>query len=119
MKQTIYFQDDVRGRVVSLGQIEDGTFTKTVTEQHYMKVNQSYAIQEEGFQALIKAGCKTIIIFRKDLNKKYTSNIETWKQYGRVANYGYGKQRFLSVPFLEGSVVKEKPKKVIEQVPLF
>lgn len=90
------------GEIVA-GTLESGVFKKIVNStKHFMRRVQGYGIQEVVFQKLKEMGCHTIVIDERDKANTLTSTIADWEDHGKVADYGSGKQRFLSTKFMKG-----------------
>lgn len=88
----------IRGRVVKAGYIEGDTFHKTVDrKKHYMRVVGGYGIQSHVFNQLNVKNIK----LKEKRGKTWTIPLEVWKEHGKEADYGYGKQVFLSENYYE------------------
>jgi hypothetical protein len=98
MNLTTY--DPKKQKTVLVGTIIDGVLIKKVTKKHFMKRVDGYGIQESAFPDLIWEGVKTIVILCLDTGKKWISTIEDWNQHGSLADFGNGKQRFLSLKYM-------------------
>ena len=90
---TITTYDKQKGKVIKAGEVKGDTFIKF--KPQLMRVNNSYGIQENIFQKLIELKVKTI------KNGKYKATIKDYLEHGLVADYGAGKQRFLSLKYHE------------------
>jgi len=98
MKIYAYYPQE--GKEMVVGDVIDTDFVKDVKSKNFMRVVQGYGIQEEGF-AKIPKEVKRIILLEKDTDKTYVSNFTDWILHGKVADYGHGKQRFLSIKYME------------------
>lgn len=88
---------------------EKAILGRKVGPEHFMRVVQGYGIQEVSFQEMIKSGIKHIALKEIHTGDILLSTIKQWLDNGRVADYGNGKQRFLSVKFMQRRVhAKEK-----------
>lgn len=91
--------------------------------KHYMKRVKGYGIQKEVFDEYLRGRKGIIRIHEKDTGKWLIASIKTWTDHNHTANYGGGKQVFLSCRFMHGvddfdrSVIENKEE--IEQEILF
>lgn len=76
---------------------------RVVKPEHFMRVSQSYGIQEVAFEQICKAVPKIKqIVFQVEATGDFLfSKIDDWLEHGKVADYGHGKQRFLGIKFME------------------
>lgn len=89
--------DEVKNREVVVGTLEGETFTKQVTNKHYMVSENGYGIQAEVLDELVEAGCKVIEIHSK--KSIWKSHINQWGLNSK--SYGHGLQVFLSIHRME------------------
>ncbi len=92
--------DPRKNAVVVCGELVDGVYFRDVKTKHYMRVIGGYGIQEDAFQQLLANDAKRVILKEVETGKKWYSPIENWIEHGKVADYGHGKQRFLSTKFM-------------------
>jgi hypothetical protein len=79
-------------------------FYKTVNSKvHYMKIVEGYGMQKEVFDKYLRGRKGRIIIRENDTNKWLVASIKTWTEHSSAANYGDGKQIFLSKRFMHGA----------------
>jgi hypothetical protein len=91
--------DPKKKKKVLCGVLEGEVFRRIVNpEKHFMKVNQSYGIQEDAFQEILSKGCKTIIM--QTPTDKWASSIKDWIEHTNIADYNSGKQRFLGISYM-------------------
>lgn len=77
-------------------------FAKTVErKKHFMRVVNGYGIQKEAFDKYLRGRKGGILIFEKDTGTKFFADIDTWTEKSHSANYGDGKQIFLSVKYMK------------------
>jgi len=74
---------------------------RRVGPEHFMRVVQGYGIQNVAFQELIKSGIKHIALKEIHTGDVLFSTTKEWLDKGRVADYGNGKQRFLSIKYMK------------------
>ena len=72
-----------------------------------MRVLQGYGIQEVAFQEMMSKGVKKIVLKETHTNKNWEASVETWLENSKVADYGHGKQRFLSLKFMKDHKIPE------------
>lgn len=92
--------DPKKNKKVLIGEIAGDTLFRDVEAKHFMNVLQGYGIQEVGFSDAISKGVKFIVLKEAHTGKRWKSDIDTWKLHGKVADYGHGKQRFLSMKYM-------------------
>lgn len=95
----IYTFDPQKNKKVLCGELVGNTFFRWVKPQHFMRINQSYGIQEIAFQEMIKRGADKIVLKEEGTDKSWEATVGNWKTKGTVADYGSGKQRFLSMKY--------------------
>jgi hypothetical protein len=112
MKFTTY--DTRKRKVVNVGDIEGDTLIKNVDpSKHFMRISDSYGIQYQALGRLRDMGIKNIII-KENTGTNWLSTLRDWNDHASVADYGSGKQYFLSLKYMrrEGKfepLVKPKP----------
>lgn len=127
MKQKIKIRDPM-GYTRTVGTLNrkprSRTFDKQVTRsKHYMRKIKGYGIQKEVFDEYLRGRKGIVRIHEKDTGKWLIASIKTWADYSKAANFGDGKQIFLSERFMHGaddfdrSVIENK--KETEQRALF
>lgn len=96
----IYSYDTQKQKTILCGELIGDTFYKDVEAKHFMVKVGGYGISEDAFQKIKENDCKKIVI--RVLNTKYNweSNLEVWEDHCLLANYGSGKQRFLSLKYM-------------------
>lgn len=92
--------DPNKHKQVLVGEVVDGVLRRQVKPEHFMKVVDGYGIQEVAFQGLFEHAVKKIIL-ETDFGTEYSADVQTWLDHGRVADYGHGKQRFLSLKYMQ------------------
>ena len=97
MKLLVY--DPAKQKDVLIGEIQDGVLHREVKPEHFMKIVDGYGIQENGFQKLITEAVKEIVM-RTEAGTTYSATVQTWLDHSKVADYGHGKQRFLSLKYM-------------------
>jgi len=97
--------DPTKHKEVLVGDVEGEVLLRRVKPEHYMRVVEGYGIQEAAFNALPAYGVQKIVLIT-DSGAIYGSDLQIWLDHGRVADYGHGKQRFLSLKYMEKEVRK-------------
>ena len=77
------------------GEVTGNIFYRKIKDNHYFRLENGYAIQEEVFDRLKKMGVKKIVLLKG--NESYEANLNTWYGAGHLVNYGHGEQIVLSV----------------------
>jgi len=110
MKISITTFDPAKNTYVIAGTLDDGVFKKKCGQNHFMRINQSYAISEDAIKKLIELNCTHVEIITS--NGTYHSNFQDdWLiPANKVMNYGSGPQLFCPVKkmqFIKKLVVKK------------
>jgi hypothetical protein len=78
------------------------TFLKEVdSTKHKMRLFNAYGIQKDFFDKYLKGKKGKIFIYEIDLNRYLESDIKDWEEHGKYANYGSGRQMFLSLNYFK------------------
>ena len=97
MKLNTY--DPHKKKVVKIGTIIDGVLYKPVKPKHFFRLADAYGIQYEAFNRILDQVKKVVII--EENGNKWESIPLDWFTKGKVADYGYGKQVFLSLKYMK------------------
>ena len=90
--------DPAKEKLVLCGYVNGDTFIRNVVSyKHFMKIVGGYGIQELAFAELEKRDIKNVLLKETDTGKSWYSKLDDWTTNGKVANYGHGQQRFLSM----------------------
>ena len=92
--------DPRKSKQVLVGEIIGDTLFKNVTTKHFMRVCDGYGIQESAFGKMIASGVKKIVIKETDTGRQWESTMEDWNIHSKSADYGNGKQRFVSLKYM-------------------
>jgi hypothetical protein len=95
----LYTWDPGKNKKVLCGEIQGTALFRWVEPQHFMRVVDGYGIQEIAFQEIVKRGVRLIILKETATEQRWEATTETWLQHSKVADYGHGKQRFLSMKY--------------------
>lgn len=101
----LYEFDPFRRKKILAGRIHTnpkgrGFFIKEATEKHLMKMMDAYAIQESIFRQFPFYQVFGIVVKELDTGFSWVSKPEDWTEHGKVADYGHGKQVFLSRKYM-------------------
>ena len=99
MKITTF--DPKKGKVVLCGEAIGDTLFRWVKPEHFLRVVQGYGIQEVAFQETMRRGIKKIVLKETNTEQRWEADIKTWKFNSKIADYGHGKQRFLSLKYMK------------------
>lgn len=92
--------DPRKRKQVLVGEIIGDTLFRNVTTKHFMRVLDGYGIQEDAMRQLVSRGVHKIVIKETDTGKQWESLESDWALHGKSADYGNGKQRFLSLKYM-------------------
>ena len=95
----LYTFDPKKLKKVLVGEIVGYTLYKDVTPKHFMRIVDGWGIQEGAFGDAIEKGVRKVVI-RTDTGKQWESDMLDWMEHGLSADYGNGKQRFLSLKYM-------------------
>lgn len=93
--------DPAKNKRVLVGEVVGDTLFRWVKPEHFMRVLQGYGIQEVAFQKIMMEGLKTIVLKEEATEQRWEASVEIWKLNSKIADYGHGKQRFLSLKFMK------------------
>lgn len=94
--------DPAKKRYVLCGLLINGTFTKNVRRSvHLFRISSSYGIQEDVIKTLAKHKCQKVVIVETDTGVKYEQDFLYWQHVAKKADYGNGKQYFLSLQYMK------------------
>jgi hypothetical protein len=101
-KNKVYCFDPKHQSPRLMGYIDsDGkTFVKTVEPKNYMRVIGGYGLQYDAFSSFAEAGLTKIVVFEKHTGNSWLSTTKDWVEHGKIADYGNGKQVFLSLKYM-------------------
>ena len=102
----IYSTDIKKTKTVLCGELVGDTFFRDVTPKHFMRIVGGYGISEDAFQKIIESGCKKVVIKDVVIQQLWESAIKDWIEHCNIADYGSGKQRFLSLKHMHTHKVK-------------
>lgn len=98
-KLTTY--DPKKHKTVLVGYIDGTTLKmKKNRKKHFMRVVDGYGIQADALYQLKDLGIDKIIIEESDTGISWQSSPDKWRMLGRLADYGNGKQYFLSTKYM-------------------
>ena len=93
--------DPAKQKLVLCGYVDGDTFLRDVNSKiHFMNVVGGYGVQELAFAELAKRNMQNVILKEVDTNLNWYSKFSDWTEHGKVADYGHGKQRFLSKKYM-------------------
>jgi putative cell wall-binding protein len=100
--------DPHKNKRVLCGEVIGEALFRWVKPEHFMRVVQGYGIQEVAFQEVVRKGIKTIILKETNTNQRWEASIKIWLENSKIMDFGYGKQRFLSLKFMKTHLLKER-----------
>lgn len=111
----LYGYDPEQKKYVTLGHYDGKVFIKRVSEINFMRVIGGYGIQYANFSEFDELGIKDICVIERHTANKWWATMNTWKTHGRIADYGRGKQIFLSLKYMK----LEKPDQPNQKLSVF
>lgn len=105
-KMKILSTDSKKNKTILCGNLVADTFFRDVTPKHFMRVVGGYGISEDAFQKITELGCKKVVIKDIVTHQSWESAINDWIEHCNIADYGSGKQRFLSLKYMHTHKVK-------------
>lgn len=76
---------------------EELTYTRKVSDEHYMRKEHGYGIQEDICAKLMRRKCKSIVLETR--TGKFEIPFHVWIKEGKRASYGHGEQIFCNEKF--------------------
>jgi hypothetical protein len=104
--------DIKKKKYIKCGEVDKDSFLRKVRSTHFMRVVGGYGIQEDALTQLAERKVTKIAIYVEDTHTMWYSTLKDWIDYGRSADYGHGKQRFLSLKYMKTVGEQMAPKTV-------
>lgn len=95
---------------MTMGNKIGDVFFKSVEPKHFMRVVGGYGLQYDAFACFEGEGIKDIEVLERHTGITWQSKPKDWFEHGNIADYGRGKQIFLSLKYM-----KRKNKEAIEK----
>lgn len=111
--------DPKKGKKILCGELVGDTFFRWVDPKHFMRVVQGYGIQNDAFQTVLARGAKKIVLKETATEQRWESKTDDWLKFGNIADYGHGKQRFLSLRYMRTHKLPEDIQPTQEQIKMF
>lgn len=120
----VYCFDPKKQKFILIGMQSDDVLIKNVESNHFMRIVNGYGMQYDAFSRFKKIGIKKIKIHEGHTGNNWVSKPDDWIKNGRVADYGNGKQVFLSLKYMhfekgKRQFIEELQKIMPEQSSLF
>lgn len=96
---SVYCFDPKYKTYMKMGLKKGDIFYKAVRDVNFMRVVNGYGIQYDAFNDFPALGIKRIKVLEEGGNI-WLSKVSDWKNFGKVADYGRGKQIFLSLKYM-------------------
>lgn len=96
----VYCFDPKYKKLMKMGTKIGDTFFKTVESKHFMRVVGGYGFQYDAFACFEAEGIKAIEILEHHTGITWQSKPGDWFAHGAIADYGRGKQIFLSLKYM-------------------
>lgn len=98
--EKVYCFDPKYRRYMRMGTKIGDTFFKTVESKHFMRVVGGYGLQYDAFSDFEAKGITSIHVYERHTGNVWMAKIPDWKEHGHIADYGRGKQIFLSLKYM-------------------
>lgn len=105
--------DPKKRKVVLCGELRNNILFRKVKPEHFMQICQGWGIQEIAFNKIVEMKVKKIILSTGI--KDWEAPIKNWIEHGSVADYGNGKQRFLSTKYMTSKKVAYTEEEKLKQ----
>lgn len=96
----VYCFDPKCKKLMTMGNKIGDTFFKTVENKHFMRVVGGYGFQYDAFACFEAEGIKNIEVLERHTGITWLSKPADWFAHGAIADYGRGKQIFLSLKYM-------------------
>ena len=107
--QKLYSFDPKKNKTILVGEVIGKTLVRKVNSNHFFRVCNGYGIQENAFEKAVEMGIKHITLLVDSTDVSWSSTVKDWIEHGAVKDYGHGKQRFLSMKYMNGKRTKDAP----------
>lgn len=98
-KTSVYCFDPKYKKYMKMGTKIGNTFFKKVQSKHFMRVVNGYGLQYDAFVEFEREGIEKIVVLEEN-GKSWMSDTKDWLMHGKIADYGRGKQIFLSMKYM-------------------
>lgn len=99
-KNKVYCFDPKYQKYMKMGTKIGDVFFKTVEAKHFMRVVGGYGLQYDAFAEFKGAGIKEVQVLEHHTGQTWVSKPDDWFANGKIADYGRGKQIFLSLKYM-------------------
>lgn len=94
--------DPAKEKRVNAGTIVGDTLVKEVDSlKHFMHIVDGYGIQKEVAEMAKEKGIMNVLIKETNTGINWKSALADWFDHGKLADYGNGKQYFLSLKYMK------------------
>lgn len=95
-----YCYDPKYKKLMTMGNKIGDVFFKTVESKHFMRVVGGYGLQYDAFACFESEGIKSVEVLEHHTGITWQSAVKDWFAHGKIADYGRGKQIFLSLKYM-------------------
>ena len=99
-KGRVYCFDPKYSRYMKMGEKIGDVFFKTVEAKHFMRVVGGYGLQYDAFSNFTANGINHIYVYERHTGNVWQARVADWVGHGHIADYGRGKQIFLSLKYM-------------------
>ena len=96
----VYCYDPKYNKYMKMGTKIGDCFIKSVEAKHLMLKVNGYGLQADAFDSFKANGITKIRIHELHTGNTYTTHIDEWLANGKRADYGRGRQIFLSLKYM-------------------
>lgn len=96
----VYCYDPELKKLNLMGHKIGNKFFKTVESQHFMRRVGGYGFQYDAFAMFEQEGITEIEILERHTGNIWLSKPKEWFLHGHIADYGRGKQIFMSLKYM-------------------
>lgn len=113
----VYCYDPKYNKYMKMGHKIGDIFIKSVEAKHFMLKVNGYGLQADAFDNFRKNGITRIRVHEVHTGNTYMSHVDEWDVNGKRADYGRGRQIFLSLKYmhLQTKAMKEKEAELLER----
>lgn len=97
----LYAFDPGKSKKIKVGEIVgNAVVLKKDSKKHLMRVMDGYGIQASALTAMQENNIEEVRIHETDTGIRWKISVADWRMFGRLADYGNGKQWFVSRKFM-------------------
>lgn len=110
-----YCFDPKYKKLMLMGNKVGNVFFKTVENKHFMRVVGGYGLQYDAFACFETEGITDVEVLEHHTGITWQSKTKDWFLHGKIADYGRGKQIFLSLKYMHKKDKEKEARRLAEQ----